>query len=286
MNMEKAEYQNDVVKQPPPLYLPPTGPPISKQPFPCETVPPLEFTNCPGGLESLLDTEVMKFKQEINWLQIFCGVDMRINFDLSNQHDTMIFRMEETEDCCMRNCVPHGFRTGSKMIKPDGWLALQFNREGRCVFNCCTPCCCYPLPFSSERLSVRAANGVLLGVVQQDWSIWTSRFSVLDAEGKTVLKIEGPKLNFACFGDIQYRIVALNGSEVGSITKHYAGFVCDACADFDDFTINFPRDLDVTVKATLLGAVNLINFLFFQGSLRRLAIGVCFGSLRVAVNPR
>ncbi|XP_058458411.1 phospholipid scramblase 1-like [Malaya genurostris] len=282
--MYKISDQTEVVKLPPPSYSLSPGELICNQPLPSETVPQLEFSNCPVGLETLLDTESVKFKQEIKSLQIICGIDMPIDFELSNQNDVVIYRMEEQEGCCNRNFIPHGFRTDSQMIKPDGWLALQFKREGRCVFNCCTPCCCYPLPFSRERLTVQAATGLVLGTVQQDWSIWTSRFSVLNAEGKTVLKIEGPRLNCACCYDIRYRIVAPNGDEVGNITKHYAGFCCDALADFDDFTINFPRDLDVTVKATLLGAVNLINFLFFQGSLRRLTVGVVCGSLRIATS--
>lgn len=34
--------------------------------------------------------------------------------------------------------------------------------------------------------------------------------------------------------------------------------------DTDNFGIQFPLDLDVNVKATLLGAVFLIDFMFFE----------------------
>ena len=37
-----------------------------------------------------------------------------------------------------------------------------------------------------------------------------------------------------------------------------------AFTDADNFGISFPMDLDVRVKATLLGALFLIDFMFFE----------------------
>ena len=38
----------------------------------------------------------------------------------------------------------------------------------------------------------------------------------------------------------------------------------EAFTDADNFGISFPMDLDVKIKATLLGAVFLIDFMFFE----------------------
>ena len=49
--------------------------------------------------------------------------------------------------------------------------------------------------------------------------------------------------------------------------KRYAqplGVVKEAFTDADNFSLTFPIDLDVKVKATLLGAVFLIDFMFFE----------------------
>lgn len=54
--------------------------------------------------------------------------------------------------------------------------------------------------------------------------------------------------------------------------------VGEVFTDFDDFTINFPLDLDVGTKATLLGAVHLINFLFFEGAFRKLLLACVCGA--------
>ena len=49
-----------------------------------------------------------------------------------------------------------------------------------------------------------------------------------------------------------------DGQEVGKISKQWSGLVKEAFTDADNFGIQFPMDLDVKIKACLLGAVFLI----------------------------
>lgn len=46
--------------------------------------------------------------------------------------------------------------------------------------------------------------------------------------------------------------------QVGKITKQWSGLVQEAFTDADNFAISFPLDLDVKIKAVLLGACFLI----------------------------
>lgn len=56
-----------------------------------------------------------------------------------------------------------------------------------------------------------------------------------------------------------FQVLSVDGSkQVGTITKKWSGFIKEAFTDADNFGIQFPMDLDVTVKATLLGALFLI----------------------------
>ena len=48
------------------------------------------------------------------------------------------------------------------------------------------------------------------------------------------------------------------------VTKQWTGLVKEAFTDADNFSLTFPIDLDVKIKATLLGAVFLIDFMFFE----------------------
>ena len=47
-------------------------------------------------------------------------------------------------------------------------------------------------------------------------------------------------------------------TQVGKISKQWSGFMREAFTDADMFGISFPMDLDVKIKAVLLGAVFLI----------------------------
>lgn len=50
----------------------------------------------------------------------------------------------------------------------------------------------------------------------------------------------------------------MNGDEVGKISKQWSGLVREMFTDADFFGINFPMDLDVKMKAVMLGACMLI----------------------------
>ncbi len=114
-----------------------------------------------------------------------------------------------------------------------------------------------------------AGNGEALGSVEQEFSILVPVFRVKDAHGKVVLRIKGPFLTCSCCGsDVEFKVLTPgdDGREVGVITKQWSGLVREAWTDSDNFGVTFPVDLDVRMKATLLGAVFLIDFMFFEKS--------------------
>ena len=54
------------------------------------------------------------------------------------------------------------------------------------------------------------------------------------------------------------QILALDGTQVGKISKQWSGLVKEAFTDADNYGISFPMDLDVRMKAVMLGACILI----------------------------
>lgn len=52
-------------------------------------------------------------------------------------------------------------------------------------------------------------------------------------------------------------------STVGRINKQWTGYVQEAFTDADNFGIKFPLDLDVKIKAVLLGACFLVVSIYF-----------------------
>jgi len=55
-----------------------------------------------------------------------------------------------------------------------------------------------------------------------------------------------------------------DGVEIGKVTKEFSGALRELVTDADNFAVLFPIDLDVRMKATLLGAVFMIDFMFFE----------------------
>lgn len=53
---------------------------------------------------------------------------------------------------------------------------------------------------------------------------------------------------------------------VGKISKYWSGFVNDVFTNADNFGIHVPADLDVTVKAAMIGACFLFVSMFLVSS--------------------
>lgn len=66
---------------------------------------------------------------------------------------------------------------------------------------------------------------------------------------------------------------------VGTIQKHWSGFGREIFTDSDQFGVQFPQDLDVKIKAVLLGACLLIVSILSTRDLQPSAHQIIFQSL-------
>ncbi|XP_027625241.1 phospholipid scramblase 1 isoform X2 [Tupaia chinensis] len=89
---------------------------------------------------------------------------------------------------------------------------------------------------------------------------------ILDNSGQEVITMERPlRCSSCCFPCCLQEIKSLDEETmVGRISKHWTGIVREAFTDADNFGIQFPLDLDVKMKAVMLGACFLIDFMFFE----------------------
>ncbi|XP_065889206.1 phospholipid scramblase 1-like [Dysidea avara] len=61
------------------------------------------------------------------------------------------------------------------------------------------------------------------------------------------------------------KVMSNDGSQqVDKISKQWSGLVKEYFTDDDNFGIQFPMDLDVKMKAVMMGACFLIDFMFFE----------------------
>ncbi|KAI9560877.1 hypothetical protein GHT06_011831 [Daphnia sinensis] len=193
--------------------------------------------SCPPGLEYLTAVDQLLVHQKVELLEAFVGFETSNKYTVKNSMGQKVFYAAEMSDCCTRQLCGPNRAFDMKIVDNHG----------------------------QETMEVTAPPGTLIGSIQQEWSILSPKFSIKDASGETVLTIEGPICTFSLCGDVEFNVYSRNGdTKVGKISKQWSGLVREAFTDADMFGINFPLDLDVRIKAVLLGACFLIDFMFFE----------------------
>ncbi|XP_014668740.1 PREDICTED: phospholipid scramblase 1-like [Priapulus caudatus] len=144
------------------------------------------------------------------------------------------------------------------MAQPTPWMAMP-PMAGQ------VPNCPPGLEYLTQVDQVSSPPGTIIGYVEQEWSVFVPKFRIKNAAGDTILRISGPFCTFSCCGDVEFNVSSADGNhQVGRISKQWSGMLKETFTDSDNFGIQFPMDLDVNVKATLLGATFLIDFMFFE----------------------
>lgn len=214
-------------------------------------------TNCPPGLEYLAELDQMLVKQKVELLEAFTGFETANKYKVKNSMGQQIYFAAEDTDCCSRNCCGPLRAFDMQILDNSQNEVIHLNRPLACT-SCCFPCCL-------QSLEVSSPPGTVVGSIKQEWSIIKPKFTVRNASDDVILRIEGPCCTYSICGDVEFQVLSADGDvQVGKISKQWSGLAKETFTDTDNFGITFPRDLDVRMKATLLGAVFLIDFMFFE----------------------
>jgi len=219
--------------------------------------PPISYIG-PPGLEYLAMVDQLIIKQQVELLEAFTGFETQNKYKVLNSIGQDVFFAKEDTDCCNRQCCGPGRSFDMNILNNQMLEVLHLHRPLRCQA-CCFPCCL-------QELEVQSPPGTTIGTVEQQWSIFHPRFVIKDHNGEPVLKITGPFCVCECCSDVDFEITTVGDNEqiIGKISKQWSGLGKEVFTDADNFGINFPMDLDVKVKATLLGATFLIDFMYFE----------------------
>ncbi|XP_017958067.1 phospholipid scramblase 2 isoform X1 [Drosophila navojoa] len=219
---------------------------------------PSGIPNCPRGLEYLTSIDQLLVKQKVELLEAFTGFETNNKFSIKNALGQKVYYAVEDNDCCTRNMCGPARPFDMKIFDNFQQEVIHLHRPLACSA-CCFPCCL-------QTMEVSAPPGNVIGSIEQEWSICSPSFRILNHLGDTVLRIEGPFCTFSLCGDVEFNIVSLTGAKVGKISKQWSGLAREIFTDADFFGITFPLDLDVRMKAVLLGATFLIDAMFFEKS--------------------
>ncbi|XP_056602423.1 phospholipid scramblase 1 [Triplophysa dalaica] len=212
----------------------------------------------PPGLEYLTQIDQILVHQKIELLEAIIGFETNNQYEIKNSMGQQIYHAKELNDCCTRNfCGPlRNFEL--KITDNMDQEVIHLVRPFRCT-SCCCPCCL-------QEMEVQAPPGNTIGYISQDWHMFKPKFSIYDMSKIKVLSIEGPLCAISCCGDVDFEIHGKDGHPLGRISKQWTGLIKEGLTDSDNFGINFPMDLDVRMKAVLMGACFLIDYMFFEST--------------------
>jgi len=220
------------------------------------------------GLEELAKTDRILVQQLAEYVEsCTCGYEGENEFEVTDRFGHQIFLAEEDSSCCFRQCCESLRGFSMNLTDRQGKVAIVIDRPLRCDNCCLCPC-------MTQTMSVECPPGVVAGHVEQSLSIFTPTYIIKDAQEQDVFVVEGPTnictciktLKHCCASrDIVFRILDLKtDKQVGSISKKWNGVLKEVLTKADRFSIDFPTDIDIGMKATLLGMTFLIDYLHFE----------------------
>lgn len=211
----------------------------------------------PPGLEYLTQIDQILIHQKVELLEAFIGFETNNQYEIKNSLGQKIYKAKEKNDCCTRNCCGSLRSFDMKIKDNNDREVIRLIRPFRCV-SCWCPCCL-------QEMEVQAPPGTTVGYVKQDWHPFLPKFSIQGPNKETLLRLEGPCFACNCCGDVNFELKGKDGdNSIGRISKQWSGLLKEVFTDTDNFGIQFPLDLDVKMKAVLLGACFLIDFMFFE----------------------
>ncbi|XP_045395369.1 phospholipid scramblase 1-like [Lemur catta] len=216
--------------------------------------------NCPLGLEYLSQLDLILIHQQIELTEVLFGFESNNTYEIKNKFGQRIYIAAEDTNFCNRNCCgpnrPFTLNILDNMCRE----VITLERPLRCS-SCYCPCCL-------QEIEIQAPPGVPVGYVTQIWHPYLPKFAVQNEKREDVLKITGPCFVCTCAGDIDFKIKSLDEQiVVGQISKKWTGIFREAFTDADNFAIQFPRDLDIKMKAVMLGACFLVDYMFFESTI-------------------
>uniref|UniRef100_A0A914WKF3 Phospholipid scramblase n=1 Tax=Plectus sambesii TaxID=2011161 RepID=A0A914WKF3_9BILA len=248
-------------------YDPNSQPPITMQPGVPGTQPwmqaPQVPIGCPPGLEYLTQVDQVLCHQIVELLQAFTGWESNNKYAIKNSMGQQIYYVFEETDCCMRMCCSNSREFTLHIVNNYNQEVMRVYRPLKVCAGCCwcAGCC----DCCAQETQIEAPPGVVIGRVKQTGGKCNYNYEIQDTDGNAQLRIEGPCIMCRCCSDVEFPVYTMDGAaRVGCVTKQWTGLVREAFTTADNFGISFPMDLDVKTKATLLGAMFLIDFMAFE----------------------
>ncbi|KAK5638824.1 hypothetical protein RI129_013119 [Pyrocoelia pectoralis] len=217
---------------------------------------------CPPGLEFLTVLDQLRIAQTEQTLEVFTGGYQTANkYVIKNIMEEIVYYGKEESDYCARNCCGPRRKLQVKIVDPTCRPVISVKRRFACQ-TCLCPCWL-------QKIEVSIPPGVAIGYVEQNWNPFYPSFIIKDSTDEPIMSIKGPfSTSSGCCGrDVKFKIMSANGSvKMGKIYRHISGTAQDGVKEVDGVVVIFPMNLEECLKAILLGAAFLIDFMYFEST--------------------
>ncbi|XP_077327670.1 phospholipid scramblase 3-like [Lithobates pipiens] len=191
----------------------------------------------PPGLEYLLQVNGLFMKETRS------GIFQSYNtYDFFGTDGQLVYQAAEQRECC-------GPRMDCRVTNTQGYNVLNLLVPSEC-------CSC------DTKLQVSCSTGQLLGYIIKEWTSFTLSFDILDPSGLVCLKVKGPGWGEGFMSDLHYKVLSADRTtQIGVITRVWRGLSKEMFSYKDNYSINFPIDLHVSMKAVLMACALFIDLL-------------------------
>lgn len=130
----------------------------------------------------------------------------------------------------------------------------------------CSYCCCMFCNCCAQNVEVYSHSGTKLGCIHQEFNFSIKdKYSVCDATNNVILTIEPPYfVSCSRFSNIVFDIKDSDDKKIGAIIKFSNNVGLSTVMEQFVFSLSFPLHLDVHSKSLLIGALILIDFMYFE----------------------
>lgn len=227
---------------------------------------PNPIPGVPAGLEYLTLIDKILVQQKVDLLEAFTGWNENNRYVIRNVGGQQIYYAFEQTDTCMRICCESNRGFTIHIVDNFNQEVLRISREFKCCAGCCWFAgCCNCCAFE---VKIETPTGQVMGYVKQKGSFWAPVYHILDANHEPVMMIKGPCCicdGAFCPCENKFNLFLMDGvTYKGKVSKDYAGFAKEMFTNADNFSIDFSMEMKIEQKATLLGALFLIDFMFFE----------------------
>ncbi|XP_064618624.1 phospholipid scramblase 1-like isoform X2 [Lineus longissimus] len=226
----------------------------------------------PPGLEYLAQIDQLLIHQQVELVEVLTGFHCNNKYAIKNAMGQQIyFAAENTEMCQRLFCgAERGFLID--IIDNGGQVVGRITREFKCCYGCCW--CATTSGTCHMEIVIESPVGTPVGYVRLGRFCCNPVFYVMNANKEDVFMVTRSCCMcqwFCCTDDLDFNMFPKGAdgnwdkaSPVGKVSKQWAGCFKEGLTNANNFSANFPMDLDVKMKFTMFGLAFLIDFYYFE----------------------